>query len=48
MLLTPHGDLGGRDLWYSRSPSDIAENRFAVRISSARANDLMVSWLVLD
>lgn len=45
VLLTPRGNLGGRDLWYV---VDTAANTFRIRISQPMAAALRVGWLVID
>ena len=44
VLLTPRGNLGGRDLWYTISPGT---DRFTIRLSSALPTNLQVAWLLL-
>lgn len=45
VLLTPRGNLGGRDLWYT---VDAAADTFRIRISKAMAGPLKVGWLLID
>lgn len=45
LLLTPRGNLGGRDLWYT---VDAGANTFRIRISRSRSRPLKVGWLLID
>lgn len=45
VLLTPRGNLGGRDLWYTVDP---AANTFRIRISKSMGGPLKIGWLLID
>lgn len=45
VLLSPRGNLGGRDLWHS---VDAAADTFTIHTSSNVAADLVVGWLVVN
>jgi hypothetical protein len=45
VLLTPRGNLGGRDLWYT---VDAAADTFRIRISKSMGAALKVGWLLID
>jgi hypothetical protein len=44
VLLTPKANLGTRALWFT---TDSTNNRFTVRMSSARSSSTKVAWLLL-
>ena len=44
VLLTPRANLNGRDLWFS---VDTTADALTIRISSSRANETRISWLLL-
>jgi hypothetical protein len=44
VLLTPKSNIGSRALWFS---TDATNNRFSVRMSSARTSATYVAWLLL-
>lgn len=44
VLLTPRVNLGGRDRWYT---TDVAANTIRIRISSTRATNTRIAWLLL-
>ena len=44
VLLTPKAKLGGRDLWFT---TNLPDNKFTIRMSSARSSNTKVAWLLL-
>jgi hypothetical protein len=44
VLLTPKANIGSRALWFT---TDATNNRFTIRMSSARSSGTKVAWLLL-